>query len=248
MNKKEEYGLTLKTVNDWIPFLKANSNLPGPRGNLELAYAAANTSSIHQMEMMLATDASGVVENTPEVFVVFCGIVALGTHYIPGNPQHISNLKHYANDSRWRIREGVAMALQEIGKKDMHLLLSELKNWMDGPYLQLRAIAAGLCEPVLLKELKYAAQVLDFVDQITSRFQEGPQQDKEGYVALQKGLSYCWSVAVAANPDYGKKLMEKWISSGHPQVRKVMQENLKKNRLIKMDADWVEGCLRVISR
>ena len=83
----EEYSDKLKTLDDWIPFLKANSNLPGPRGNLELAYAAAHTSTIHQMELMLAEDSPDVVENSPEVFVVFCGVVALGVHFKPGNNQ-----------------------------------------------------------------------------------------------------------------------------------------------------------------
>jgi hypothetical protein len=115
MTKVEDYNLALSTLNDWIPFLKANSNLPGPRGNLELADAAAHSSTIHQMELMLSEDSPEVVENSPEVFVVFCGVVALGVYFTPGNNQQISTLKHYANDSRWRIRESVAMALQEIG-------------------------------------------------------------------------------------------------------------------------------------
>lgn len=243
----EEYSGKLKTLGDWVPFLKSNSNLPGPRGNLELAYAAAHTSTIHQMELMLAEDSPEVVENSPEVFVVFCGVVAIGVHFIPGNIAQISTLKHYANDSRWRIRESVAMALQEIGKNDIQLLLSELKNWMDGPYLQLRAVAAGLCEPVLLHEFSVTGQVLELLDQITVRIQEGPQADKDGYIALQKGLS-CWSVAACAYPEKGKTLMEKWMTSNQPGIRKILVENLKKNRLIKMDAVWVEGCLKTMSK
>ena len=74
-------------------------------------------------------------------------------------------------------------------------------------------------------------RVLEILDQITARIQEGPQNDKDGYIALQKGLSYCWSVAVSAYPEKGKKLMEKWMSSSQPGIRKIMVENLKKNRL-----------------
>jgi hypothetical protein len=36
--------------------------------------------------------------------------------------------------------------------------------------------------------------------------------------------------------------MEKWLNSPDSDVRWVMKENLKKNRLIKMDADWVKVC------
>ncbi len=115
-----------------------------------------------------------------------------------------------------------------------------MHGWM-GLIAILRAVAAGLCEPVLLKDEHLAAEVLDILDQITVRYQEGPASDKEGYEVLKKGLSYCWSVAVAANPTYGKRLMEKWISSGHTSIRKIMLENLKKNRLVKLDKDWVDA-------
>ncbi len=134
MGKKEDYIQALHSTGDWIAYLKANSNLPGPRGNLELAYAAAEAASIEQMDEMLAADGPDVLENSPEVFVVFCGIVAMGALYIPDDPDQFGLLKRYANDSRWRIREAVAMALQEIGKRNMRLLLNELHAWLDGSY------------------------------------------------------------------------------------------------------------------
>ena len=243
MGRKEEYIALLQNTGDWIPYLKANSNLPGPRGNLELAYAAAEAASIGQMEELLAAEGPEVLENSPEVFVVFCGIVAMGALCNLDDPEPFDRLKRYANDPRWRIREAVAMALQQIGKRNMRLLLNEMHAWLDGPYCMLRAVAAGLCEPVLLKDEQVTAAVLDILDQITIRYQDGPASDREGYEVLKKGLSYCWSVAAAANPTYGKRLIEKWISSGNAGVRKIMLENLKKNRLIKLDKDWVDNCL-----
>jgi hypothetical protein len=64
----------------------------------------------------------------------------------------------------------------------------------------------------------------------------------ESFKVLRQGMGYCWSVAVAALPDVGKPMMEKWLSSPDQDVRWIMKENLKKNRLVKMDADWVEAC------
>ena len=55
-------------------------------------------------------------------------------------------------------------------------------------------------------------------------------------------MGYCWSVAVAALPKAGQPAMEKWLASPNPDIRWMMKENLKKNRLIKMDAAWVEAC------
>ena len=51
---------------------------------------------------------------------------------------------------------------------------------------------------------------------------------------------YCWSVAVVALPVEGKTLMEKWLVTPDKDIRWIMQENLKKARLVRMDAAWVE--------
>jgi hypothetical protein len=51
-------------------------------------------------------------------------------------------------------------------------------------------------------------------------------------------------VAVVALPDAGKPLMEKWLASPDPDIRWIMRENLKKNRLVKMDAAWVAERMR----
>ena len=62
----------------------------------------------------------------------------------------------------------------------------------------------------------------------------------EDFLTLRKGLGYCWSVAVAALPAEGKALMEKWLVKPDKDVRWIMKENLKKNRLVRMDAGWVK--------
>jgi hypothetical protein len=55
-------------------------------------------------------------------------------------------------------------------------------------------------------------------------------------------MGYCWSVAIAALPEDGKPMLEKWLDVDDKDLRWMMKENLKKNRLIKMDADWVKAC------
>jgi hypothetical protein len=55
-------------------------------------------------------------------------------------------------------------------------------------------------------------------------------------------MGYCWHVAVAALPDEGKPATEKWLASQNTDIRWIMKENLKKNRLAKMDAAWVRTC------
>lgn len=58
---------------------------------------------------------------------------------------------------------------------------------------------------------------------------------------LCKGMGYCWSVAVTAHPEKGKKMMEKWLSSNDKDMVWIMRSNLKKNRLVRMDDEWVQS-------
>jgi hypothetical protein len=62
----------------------------------------------------------------------------------------------------------------------------------------------------------------------------------DDFKVLRKGLGYCWSVAVAALPEAGKPLLEKWLTSEDKDVLWIMRENLKKDRLSRVDAAWVE--------
>ena len=84
-----------------------------------------------------------------------------------------------------------------------------------------------------------AAAVLHILDEITASI--GPTTDRKNnaFKTLRQGLGYCWSVVVAALPETGKPLMEKWLASPDPGVRWIMAENLKKNRLARMDVAWV---------
>jgi hypothetical protein len=238
MSKINDYRQTLRKLHDWIPFLLKESGLPGPRGNLELAHAVAEEGSKQQFEQLLSFQAE---ENTPEVFLIFCGVVGLGglaaTH-----PKLFDRLRGYASDPRWRIREAVATGLQLAGDQDMKLLLREMQKWSKGNWYEKRAAAATLSEPRLLKQPKHAKRVLQILDQITDSMEQVEGAKDESFKVLRQGMGYCWSVAVAALPEVGKPMLEKWLKSRDQDVRWMMRENLKKNRLIKMDADWVAAC------
>jgi hypothetical protein len=240
MSKIEDYKQTLQSLNDWVPFLKQNSGLPGPRGNLELAHAVAEIGTQKQFEHFITLDGR---ENTPEVFVVFCGIVGLGK-LAASRPELFDCVRQYASDPRWRIREAVPTGLQLTGDQDMDLLVHEMKTWSQGNWYEKRAAAATLAEPRLLKQPKHAKQVLQILDKITASMETDKTSKDESYKVLRQGMGYCWSVAVAALPQIGKPFMEKWSHSEDKDIRWMMKENLKKNRLVKMDADWVKECIK----
>jgi hypothetical protein len=60
----------------------------------------------------------------------------------------LKQLRQFASDSRWRIREAVAMALQRVGDINIEFLLQEMEEWSKGNLFEKRAAIAALCEPV----------------------------------------------------------------------------------------------------
>jgi HEAT repeat protein len=238
MTKIDDYRQTLKKLNDWIPFLKKESGLPGPRGNLELAHAVAQEGNKRQFEQLLSFQAE---ENTPEVFLVFCGVLGMGK-LITSEPKLFDRLRAYASDTRWRVREAVAAGLQLVGDQDMDLLLKEMQKWSKGNWYEKRAAAAALAEPRLLNKRKEVEKVLRILDQITASMQTTEDKKDEAYKVLRQGMCYCWSVAIVALPEMGRSLFEKWLTSDDKDIRWMVKENLKKNRLVKMDGDWVKAC------
>jgi hypothetical protein len=91
-----------------------------------------------------------------------------------------------------------------------------------------------------LREEKHIERVLRILDEITTSIQSTEDRKSDEFKALRKGLGYCWSVAAVALPDEGKKMMERWFSSDDKDVLWIMKENLRKKRLTRMDAGWVE--------
>jgi HEAT repeat protein len=240
MGKTEDYREILSKLEDWDAYLRAESNLPGPRGNLELAHAAADLGDRKRFEHFLTFEPQRAPVNTPDEFITFCGVEGLGRLIAEGQSDLWPTLRSFASDPRWRTREAVAMALQRVGQVDMDLLLDKLEVWSTGNWLEMRAAAAGLAEPVLLREERHILRALEILDHITAAV-ESAQERKEDFKTLCKGLGYCWSVVVAALPAQGKQSMERWFASTDKDVRRIMKENLKKNRLLKMDKAWVNS-------
>ena len=244
MTKAGEYRQALQSLKDWEPYLLRESGLPGPRGNLELAQVVADEGDAALFERLLAYTPERAPVNTPQEFLAFCGVVGLGRLLAEGDDSLLERLRGYASDPRWRTREAVAMALQRLGKTDMPRLIEAMRCWGSGSRLEQRAAAAALAEPALLRDGQNAVAVLGILDAITVSMENAPDAKSADFKVLHKGMCYCWSVAVAAAPQPGKPLMEKWLASADPVIRRMIQENLKKDRLRRMDAGWVEELQR----
>lgn len=240
MTKAGEYRIILHELDHWDSYLLKESGLPGPRGNIELAQVVADEGNLQLFERYIAYTADEAPTNSPYEFLAFCGIVGLGRLLAEGDTDLLKALRRYASDPRWRIREGVAMALQRLGDVNMGRLIAAMGEWSQGTPLEQRAAAAALCEPRLLGQAQDARAVLGILDQITAGIEQADNRRSEDFLTLRKGLGYCWSVAVVALPVEGKALMETWLVKADKDVRWIMKENLKKARLVRMDAEWVK--------
>jgi len=230
MGRVEQYRAELRRLTEWEPFLKKNSGLPGARANLELVEAVGEEADAERLWRLSASS---------DEFLALCGTAGLG-HLAVSDPVPVMSWLHeLAGDQRWRVREGVAIALQHLGRYSMPRLLAEMEKWAtEGPYQQ-RAAAAGLCEPSLLKEPEHVARVLKVLDRITRSLAATSARKGEDFRVLRQTLAYSWSVAAAALPESGRPLMEKWLRSPDKDVAWLMQGNLAKARIAALGPAWV---------
>ena len=227
--------------------LEENSGLPGPRANLELAYAFASAVARMRLEewhwefllQTAGTSPTKAPENTPKVYVTVCSLMALGSLYGTGLPRPrrrgaLAAIKTAAADSRWRVREASAMALQLIGEQDLPALKSIVTDWLpEASALEMRAIAAGLAHPPVLKDEEFAAWCLQIARSILTSISRMDVKSRktDSFRVLRQGMGYALSVFVAKSPVEGFTLMRKTAAVRDVDLAWIIRENLKKKRL-----------------
>jgi HEAT repeat protein len=248
MTKVDTYREKLKGMDSWDAYLLSESNLPGPRANLELAFAVANEGAEELFLKYAGFAPKDLDSNSSEVFLPVCGVIGLGYLAARGGSKHFDLLRNCASDPRWRVREAVALGLQKYGEAAFKELLELMKKWSRGSLLERRAVVATLCEPGLLRSRGNVVKVIELLDEITASIQKEGDRRSGEFRTLRKALGYGWSVVVAANPEFGKPKLERWIGSKDKDIVWIMKNNLKKKRLIKIDPDWVKAQLSRIEK
>jgi hypothetical protein len=103
--------------------------------------------------------------NNLKEFLPFCGAVMIGTvGSVHGAfcRRALALLKNLADDARWRTREGVAMGIQRLVAKRGQSALNKLDGWVaKNEWLAMRAVAAGVAEPALLRDEQAAKYALE---------------------------------------------------------------------------------------
>ena len=228
--RSEAYRVELRGLEEWEPYLKKHSGLPGPRANLELVAAVAEEADPDRLWRFSASS---------DEFLALCGTAGLGRIALLEPETVMTWLRELASDSRWRVREGVALALQRLGRENMPKLLAEMTVWARGDAFVQRAAVAGLCEPALLNNNADTVAVLAILDGITRSLASTTDRRGEGFRVLRRALGYAWSVAAAGAPSNAKPYLEKWIRSTDKDVAWVMKTNLSKARMAGVRANLV---------
>lgn len=221
-----------------LTYLIENSKLPGPRSNLELLYQFMDAASKAEIQQCLQVDV--VALNCPEEFVLSCGVAGSILSDAKEEGKVTFDYRPYANHGSWRVREAVCIGFQR--SKDFlspQQMESELASLQKGTALEQRTYVATLCEPALFKQYIDPNKVLESLVEITLENFRTEVKLSEELTSLRKALGYCFSVALCAegaNLDLFETLL---TYKSHKHIRWIIQENLKKKRLEKKDAEWV---------
>lgn len=233
MSKKEVLIQKLKLIIDdpqkLERFVIENSNLPGPRANLELAFALSEVyENLEVLTKWTEIDADQADVNDPRSFLPFCSAVCLGRMYTKTKDVKIVQvLKKLASDDRWRIREAAAFGFQRIGEENLSELKRIFSEWIEkSNNREKRAILVSLAHPKILDR-----NTSLFCFEIVENVFEDMERDDD-FEILKKGLEFTISVYTVVNPEHGFSFMEKWIGKDKV-IDEIIKSNLKKNRLLK---------------
>jgi hypothetical protein len=227
-------------------WLEQESKLPGPRANLALILAFADSCAARpQVEIMpvleqwLNTPISVAPVNTPAEFPVACAAAGVAARLAvddAGRGRLTAILEKAARDERWRTREGVVLGAQRAGERNPEVIVKLAESWgaFREPYLE-RAAVAILAHKSLLKDPDIARMALDLTGDIIARLQSLPSalRKTEGNRVLEQALGYVISMFVAALPEEGFARMERWLMEADEPTRRIINTNLGKARLTK---------------
>jgi hypothetical protein len=188
-------------------------------------------------------DRKPIAQNTPDEFIMLCGIIGSGmcaAVYTPWREENFEMLEHYACSGHWRVRESVALAYQHLLTTMPFDTIERLKKLAGtGNYLQQRAAIAAIAEPPLLRQEQLVAVALEMQRTVLERFRDVPSHERktEELRTLRKALGYTVSVVTVAMPEEGFALMRECVSWNDADVTWILKENLKKKRLAKFTED-----------
>ena len=241
--------------------LVANSNLPGKRANLELAFAVADffgSGNLNESSWKMLTEWARIAPedapvNHPKEFLPFCAILSLGSSYSLAGQKNkakvIDIIKNAASDPRWRMREAAAMGFQRIAEEDFNVIKRLFSEWIGkATFSEKRAILVALAHPPILNKEENVAFCFQMADEVLQGLLDLKRSDEETeeYTILKKGLGFTLSVYVVYSPGKGFSFLKEWAQKGNEEIRKIIKTNLSKSRLVKQYGNRIreiQACL-----
>lgn len=231
-------------------YLTERSALPGPRMNTGLAVVFADLIAeiltrpdgpVSAAEKLLGQWSALPLEaapiNDPREMLPATAVLSYGHIGVARSDwweDEVTKIHRAASDPRWRTRELVAAAMQKLLAANWDPALGVLSEWLsESDALVIRATVASVAEPLLLTDPKRGEAALLIQERAADWLLKLPSELRkdESVRVLRQALGFTISVAVAAAPDTGFKLLERLATSGDPDIIWVVRENLKKNRL-----------------
>ena len=224
------------------------SGLPGPRANMVLANAFASDLAARKkkgannlaftMAVLSPDEAPGATELE---FLPTCGVLAVGACAALDESvrkKAIALLHDSAEDPRYRVREVVPQALARIGAKAGDDLVAGLASWMDG-YFQAAAVILALEIPEMLAATKDGEAVLARLQEALDLAHNAPRAAARypGHKALMEALGKA-PAGIALK--YGVATLDllcRWAQNQRPEVRAIVEQNLKDKRLVRLDKE-----------
>ncbi len=241
--------------------LELVSGLPGTRMNLQLAVAFAHDAArlgpkadrlIFEMAEMSPEVARGA---SPKEFLPVCGVLAVGARAMVGKENALRDralalLEEKADDSRFRVREAVPLALAMIGHEMKGDLADRVESWMDR-YFHATAVLLALGEPAWLEtfpvESYYAPINLLHAAFILAHDAPRSAARYPGHKALVEALK---RVPKALAKRFGVPMFDRlmiWAENVKiPEMREVILANLDDVQLKKPFADEIKSIKQAV--
>jgi hypothetical protein len=217
------------------------SGLPGPRMNLAVALGFANECALRgkladklvdRMAALTAEEAPGASELE---FLPVCGVLALATRASRDAKMRgkvLTYLHDTAEDTRFRVRDAVAVALARVGAMAGDEVVTEVQPWMDG-FFQAAAVVRALGEPLWLTTIDDGPAVIERLDEAFLLARDAPRSATRwpGWKALVEELA---KTPAGIATRFGVPVFDmlvRWAGPEMPELREVVAKNLKDKKI-----------------
>ena len=250
----DTYRTHLQQLSDWDDYLRQESRLPGPRANLELLEAVIQAGDGCRFAHLLALD-SDVPRRRPAQHArrVPHRLRRRG----PGQARRRRRSRVAVRAAPPRRRRALACARSRRhrppalgrprharpGRRNGELEHRRLARTARRRRRPRRTAPAALCRRASIQPPP-SLPIFDTITECIVAAVPAARRDPD-YQVLRQALAYAWSVLVAANPATCRPAFERWLlqaeSTHDKDLLWIARQNLKKNRLLVLDAAWANS-------